>query len=74
MKMPKSRIVELLRDLLWCIMGIDPDFDPAGTKPVSQIPCYVSLIFCFVASVLVLVCRGLMWVFADRIRAILRHG
>ncbi len=73
-KMPKSWIIEILRDLLWCIAGIDPDFDPAGTRPVSQLPWYVSAIFCLMVPGLVLLCGGLMWVLADLIRAMIWHG
>jgi hypothetical protein len=52
MKMPKSWVGELLTDawraILGYILGIDPDWDPTGTRPTSLIPWYVSAIFCFV--------------------------
>ena len=65
MKTPKSWTAELLLDFLRAIVGwvlwFDPDWDPTGTRPVSQIPWYVSLVFCLVASVVLLVCGALLW-------------
>jgi hypothetical protein len=65
MNIPRSWIVELLRDFGRAIVGwifwIDPDWDPTGTRPVSQIPWYISLVFCLVGSVVLLVCGTLLW-------------
>ncbi len=62
-------ILELLRDSLWCILGVDPDFDPAGKNPVSRIPWQISAAFCFVAPLVILLFGGLFWLFADLIQA-----
>jgi hypothetical protein len=65
MKMPKSWIAELLVDFWRAMVGfflwIDPDMDLTGTRPTSQIPWYVSFIFCVVGTVILL--GGWLWFF-----------
>ena len=62
-KMRMSRIGELLMDawraILGYIFGIDPDWDPTGSRSVSRLPWYVSAIFCF-AMIPVLIGVGLL--------------
>jgi hypothetical protein len=41
-------LVDAWRTILGYFFGVDLDWDPTGTRPVSRLPWYVSAIFCFV--------------------------